>query len=304
MSDDNSNDHEWFDTDGESLSDESTMISFQGEEDSITPSVVLDREPDEESALIDAAKWGYLEDVRQLLSERPELISVRDSAGWGLLHWASYNNHLKVVREVLNGDGANIELEEYHGRRSRPLHLACCWGCLDVVRELIAWRADVNAVDAHGDTPLHYACRGGQVDVVNELIRSNANLLLRNYADQWSPLHVAVCCGNEAFANERASLRHNRVHASPGGCLKIIQALVRNKADGNADRHGDTALHLCCRGGHLEILRVLLSGANAASHATAYNRYRETPLLLATSHRDPNFVRELLMQESIILALT
>ncbi|CAM9652718.1 unnamed protein product [Ascophyllum nodosum] len=59
-----------------------------------------------------------------------------------------------------------------------------------VLQALLAAKAQVNIRDAGGNSPLHIACRYGHVDIVKNLIKYNANTGSRN-EELMTPLHIA-----------------------------------------------------------------------------------------------------------------
>jgi ankyrin repeat protein len=61
--------------------------------------------------LIEAVKKGALEDVRAILTRRPELIHLRDQTGATPLHYAALAAHRGVV-EFLVQQGADINLRD------------------------------------------------------------------------------------------------------------------------------------------------------------------------------------------------
>ena len=107
----------------------------------------------------------------------------------------------------------------------------CRGPCIDV--------STVYRQDNDGDTLLHVAIINLDADVAAYFIKSTPSsdwLDVRNNLSQ-SPLHIAVLTRQVAIARQ----------------------LVVAGVDVNArDRHGNTALHLACRQGLLDIIRALL----------------------------------------------
>ena len=60
------------------------------------------------------------------------------------------------------------------GQNVTPLHKACIFGHLAIVKKLIETGAKINDADGNGDTPLHYAARCGFPSIVKFLLESNA----------------------------------------------------------------------------------------------------------------------------------
>ncbi|KAJ3598387.1 hypothetical protein NHX12_001897 [Muraenolepis orangiensis] len=101
--------------------------------------------------------------------------------------------------------------------------------------------------DEDGDTPLHIAVVQGKEDVVYMLINIMAaackNLNIFNHLRQ-TPLHLAVITQQEG----------------------LVEGLLRAGADpASPDRHGRTALHLCCEYGQADCLSALLSHGSSLS---------------------------------------
>lgn len=49
--------------------------------------------------------------------------------------------------------------------------------------------------DKHGNTPLHLACMFGRIEIVKRLINANARVKIRN-KQMWTPLNEAISYGN------------------------------------------------------------------------------------------------------------
>ncbi|KAF6776175.1 hypothetical protein AHF37_04470 [Paragonimus kellicotti] len=78
-----------------------------------------------------------------------------------------------------------------------PLHWAADRGHHDIIATLLAYSADVHAVDHDGQTPLHYACSCGHVTSAKLLIRAGANLEARDLEGQ-----SAINLADEALRSE------------------------------------------------------------------------------------------------------
>jgi serine/threonine-protein phosphatase 6 regulatory ankyrin repeat subunit A len=65
-----------------------------------------------------------------------------------------------------------------------PLHAACANGQINVVRLLLDYGVEVDAVSAQGNTSLHVACLNGQDMVASELIAHGASVNARNHKGQ------------------------------------------------------------------------------------------------------------------------
>ena len=89
------------------------------------------------------------------------------------LGWAAYYGHMARVRELCDWR-ADIEAADMHG--GTPLWWASSIGNLDIVRELLARGANVNAVsNSSGDTPLMWSSYWGHVEVVRALLAAGAD---------------------------------------------------------------------------------------------------------------------------------
>ena len=90
---------------------------------------------------------------------------------------ASYHGHTDVVRELL-ARSANIEAKCGTGVTS--LIVAAGNGRVDVVRELLARGANVNAEDDLGQTSLMEATVADSLEIVRELLARGANVMAKN----------------------------------------------------------------------------------------------------------------------------
>ncbi|XP_045504663.1 uncharacterized protein LOC123701284 [Colias croceus] len=109
----------------------------------------------QESALDLAAQYGRLETVQHLLRVQPMLVQPYKYPNWKVrsfsstpLHRASKNGHKEVV-SLLLAAGIDPNIRTNSGT---PLHDAACFGKASVVRILLAKGADLRALDGRGKT--------------------------------------------------------------------------------------------------------------------------------------------------------
>uniref|UniRef100_A0A8C2Q4S0 Ankyrin 1, erythrocytic b n=1 Tax=Cyprinus carpio TaxID=7962 RepID=A0A8C2Q4S0_CYPCA len=146
-----------------------------------------------------ACKYGKV-DVAELLLERganpnaagkvihqdKHLISqYSDYSELGSLHIAAKQNQLEVASSLLQY-GANMGYT--------PLHVACHYGNIKMVKFLLQQQAHVNSKTRLGYTPLHQAAQQGHTDIVTLLLKHGAlpNEITTNGT---SPLGIAKRLG-------------------------------------------------------------------------------------------------------------
>jgi ankyrin repeat protein len=110
-----------------------------------------------------------------------------------LLNLAIARRNLEAARALLKA-GTNPHLPDY--RKVTPLMKASTFS-LDLVRELLAKGASVNATDTFGRTALHHAARSiaAQADILSTLVSAGAIINAADTSGQ-TPLHEAVASIN------------------------------------------------------------------------------------------------------------
>ncbi|XP_053620002.1 BRCA1-associated RING domain protein 1-like [Plodia interpunctella] len=125
------------------------------------------------------------------------------------------------------------------------LHIACRFGKMDKVMELLSNGANTNTKDYAGWTPLHEVVQNGNLDLVILLLQYNAMVNVPGQSNE-TPLHEAV--------------RYNHVD--------IVKELVRNGADINSRNcKGETPMQLASD----DMKKVLLDAANDVVHTQTVN---------------------------------
>lgn len=173
---------------------------------------------------------------------------------------------------------------------ARPLHAAALTGNTNIVKELLARGAQVNAKDNMGNTPLFYAVQNvyNNKEMAEQkiqlLIASGADVNVKNTQGA-SPLHQARTADIaqllvDAGANLNAKDAQGNTPLMSFANLERIEWFVEQGADINARNNaGNTLLHKIAKfanASNAPLIRTLIEELNA--DATAQNDQGETPL--------------------------
>lgn len=132
---------------------------------------------------------------------------------------ASQAGHVDVVREFIKAKADVNVTDTENGMTS--LRAAFFEGHLDVVRELVRGKADVDAVDTKSTkTCLHLASQKGDLDTMRELVRLGADVNSKTSREGRTSLMAATMCGN----------------------LDVVRTLVELKADANVQSHNGSTV--------------------------------------------------------------
>jgi len=206
---------------------------------------------------------------------------------------------LRLVSSNSTSSFTNMVDATKYGRWGRtPLLLACYKDgtdtTLEMVRALLDAGADPNITDSRGKTPLHGACWYGRVQIVKALLDSNANVNAKSNSKNSNntPIHVASTRGHSkimrmllekgADPTGKNLMGEGPLHcACWNGHIAAVRTLLDHDADlwQGTDNCGETPLHFASWQGHLQIVRELIEqyGANMF----AKNRCSSTPMDLA-----------------------
>ncbi|KAE9029606.1 hypothetical protein PF005_g1645 [Phytophthora fragariae] len=130
---------------------------------------------------------SFEEIFQALLKGKPDL-TVQDSSGQTVLHLAAEYEEVESLKLLLR---AKAKVDAVDNKKMMALHVAVGKGNLEIVQLLIeTGRANVNVVDAKGNTPLHWACiknGDGQLELVSYLISKGAKPRKNTHGN--TPLH-------------------------------------------------------------------------------------------------------------------
>mmetsp|Transcript_46054 Transcript_46054/g.111541 ORF Transcript_46054/g.111541 Transcript_46054/m.111541 type:complete len:306 (-) Transcript_46054:129-1046(-) len=198
------------------------------------------------TSLLEPAKNGNIGLARTLLEHHGANVNVRDDFNMTPLHHACEKGYFTMVRYFLD-HGAEIEAVDDDGMR--PLHVACKLNRLKVVRLLLDRGADIEAAQENQTkmTPLHIACNNTEDITRYHPNLAVAALLLDRGANieakcdiGWTPLHYSSAKGDAIIAT----------------MLLKKAAIVNAKSHHLSER--TTPLHIACKRGKLEVVRLLL----------------------------------------------
>ena len=109
-------------------------------------------------------------------------VNVQDAIGCSPLHYAAWNNNLKMAKLLL-GMGADVNIKDNLQRR--PLHFAVERSeSVSITTILLAHGANIDSRNKYGKTPLFYSSK----ETTQILIDFGASLEVKDYALQQTPL--------------------------------------------------------------------------------------------------------------------
>ncbi|XP_048505625.1 protein fem-1 homolog C isoform X2 [Athalia rosae] len=191
---------------------------------------------------------------------RKEIV-CRTKDGCAPLFIACKRGHVEIVEYLITICKADIEqrgMYEVPDDRSvhcvTPLWCAAVSGRLQVIKCLVAYGAQINAVSDTGSTPVRSACFMTHLDIVIYLVKNGADILRANYN------------GGTCLINSVQS-------------VELCKFLLCNKADVNArDIQNKTALHYAIQEHRFATTKLLL---DHNADPTLWSRYNDDALQTA-----------------------
>jgi Ankyrin repeats (3 copies)/Ankyrin repeats (many copies)/Ankyrin repeat len=209
-----------------------------------------------------AMRFGDVEKLQALFREHPDLVSAASITGKTPLHQAAYWGQTEIVKLLL-ADKADIEARDMNGYT--PLFDAAICGNTGAAELLIRNGAKVNVMGHSQETPLMLAAGWGHNSMVLLLLANKANVTARDF-EGMSALHEAAYCGYQSTA----------------------QLLIASNADVNLrDNDGETPLFCAAKAGRARAVQLLLSNG---ADASAVDMRGMTPIQVASNDDYTNIV--------------
>ncbi len=244
--------------------------------------------------LLLAVGEGRVEDV--LLAIHVDGANVSDPmqrTGEEALHLAVERGHIDVI-DLLIDEGVDVDPE--------ALSIAFDRGDPKLVTHLISF-LNVNGLMSDGETPLHKACRHGLSEIVAQLIAAKADVNARTTTDGATPLFIASQWGHAEIVTKLLAANADVNHANNGGATPLYVAsemghteVVTTLIDANADvnqakNNGTTPLIAACHNSQTAVVTALLA---ADADKNKANNGGATPLLIACEKGDTDIAAKLL----------
>lgn len=224
-------------------------------------------------------------------AKKPKLlVNERDENGRTQLYRACEEGRSKVVEELLQVEGIDVNLGDGNGET--PLFAACGIGHSKVVKLLLKHKGiQVNQADNYGITPLYTASLMGESKVVELLLKAEGIQVNQASKNGWTPLHVACVKGHSKVVERLLGVEGIQVNrAAVNGSTPLFMACWKGHSEvverllGVADVNrandiGETPLFVACWNGHSKVVELLL-GAKGIDVNRADNP-GNTPLFIA-----------------------
>ena len=191
--------------------------------------------------LFTAVRDDDIDTVRQELAAGTDVNSRRPYGEWTPLMTASFHGYLEIVRELL-APGADIDAMDDQGYTS--VYGASFRGHLDVVKELTSHGANVNMVsNESGKNALMMASENGSLEIVKDLLDHGADINAKATSEGWTPLIWAVQAGH----------------------VEVVRELMKRGADTSiTGYYGDSVFDIANQvGPDAEIMRILTGQPNS-----------------------------------------
>ena len=126
-----------------------------------------------EDIIFESCKCGYIEFVQHYKDNGLKINYQTHHDGMTSLHWASYKNHLNVVKLLIEDDMSGIDLCDFCTGETALIN-ASTSGNLEIVKYLVEKGANVHKIGFFGETALIAAMEENHTEIVDYLLKCGA----------------------------------------------------------------------------------------------------------------------------------
>ncbi|KAF4528915.1 hypothetical protein B566_EDAN012615 [Ephemera danica] len=239
------------------------------------PTLLNKKDFDASTALHAACKSDKYEAAKHLLIYSNCLVNIEDSMSKPAIHYAVQSGNIEIIKLLLTRDHKMLEVHDVLA--ATLLHAAVKHKKIEVVEFLIKeCKCPINVVDWYKRTALHYAAEVGNKHIVKFLIQQDQSLMNRQDCHGMTALHLACQSGkfevvkcllffSDCLVNVQDILLKNAIHylieASFDISIETIKLLLERDITllNEQDIDGDTALHIACYQGNIQLVKHLIS---------------------------------------------
>lgn len=149
--------------------------------------------------LYKAVYYGNENAIKKHIKRFKKDINTLTIDGWSLLHVAVKRDHRKIVTILLESGADANQILDATKTNVRHVHTAAANGNSEILKALVAYGADINAILIDGCTPLHIAVKFDHIETVTTLLELGARTNIRSITDTKSPLDEAIERGVKAI---------------------------------------------------------------------------------------------------------
>lgn len=261
-----------------------------------------------DTALMVCVHNKNVELLRYLLSLNVNVNAKNKQGLTALMAACGKSDNIQCVKLLLeSGAAATINYQENISKKT-ALILAAEKGAAEIIKELLAFGADIELETSVGSTALGLVSECGYYNIAKILLEAGANPNVRA-ANGISILDIAVqekhgdivqlLLEYNADPNmDNGKYQAPLIKAAQRGSFEIIQMLLAKGADIEAvDTRSLTALMYACQNGHIDVVKYLLSVCTA-EHINKRNDQGATALMLAVNNNRLGVVELLLNKKA------
>jgi ankyrin repeat protein len=143
--------------------------------------------------IVEAAKKGDLQTVRNILQQDPSKLNATDEDHYTPLHWACMRAHWDVARYLIE-EGADLNV--VGGDGGTQINWAVHHDNVEIVKLMIEKGAKLNIQNQWGMTELHTAIWRGNIHVVEYLLDHGSDPSIKTN-EGWTAMHYAFRSGHD-----------------------------------------------------------------------------------------------------------